>query len=155
MCTCVCVCVSICMCTCVHRCACARISVSVSVSQSSVDWGARASVAAFVCARSDLTCLLSWSISLQRIFAHQIIPFPPGLQSHSRCSLQNVHALNNDLHTLAAQWHTSLQQQNRTDMAVVVQSYQEGIGPNLTIGFLNKLDCFHPSELGGFSRSRR
>jgi len=33
-------------------------------------------------------------------------------------------------------------------MAVVEQSYQEGIGATLDISFLNKLDCFHPSELG-------
>ncbi len=30
-------------------------------------------------------------------------------------------------------------------MAVVVQGYQEGIGSQLDISFLSKLDCFHPS----------
>lgn len=61
---------------------------------------------------------------------------------------QNVHALNSDLHSLAAEWYTKLQQQGRTDMAVVVQPYQEGLGASFDISFLNKLDCFHPSELG-------
>ncbi len=62
--------------------------------------------------------------------------------------VQNVHSMNAALHGLAAQWYTQLKNQNRTDMAVVVQSYQEGVGKTLTIDFLSKLDCFHPSELG-------
>lgn len=51
----------------------------------------------------------------------------------------NVHAFNARLHALAAEWHTKLQTQGRTDMAVVVQPYQEGIGRTLDISFLNGL----------------
>jgi hypothetical protein len=58
---------------------------------------------------------------------------------------RNVHTMNAQLHTIAAQWYTTLQQQGRSDMAVVVQGFQEGIGPTLDRSFLSKLDCFHPS----------
>eukprot|EP00051_Salpingoeca_urceolata_P028092 m.484949 g.484949 ORF g.484949 m.484949 type:complete len:375 (+) comp23604_c0_seq1:115-1239(+) len=61
---------------------------------------------------------------------------------------QNVHALNHQLHVLAEKWQTNLAAQGRTDMAVVVQSYQEGIGASLDFRFLNDLDCFHPSAVG-------
>ena len=61
---------------------------------------------------------------------------------------RNVHTMNARLHKLAADWYTKLKQQGRTDMAVVVQSYQEGIGATLDRSFLSQLDCFHPSALG-------
>merc|ERR1711871_200551 len=61
---------------------------------------------------------------------------------------ENVHTMNDKLHALASQWHDKLAQQQRTDMAVVVQSFQEGVGKTLDITFLNKLDCFHPSTVG-------
>lgn len=57
----------------------------------------------------------------------------------------NVHAMNMRLHVIAQSWYTKLQADARTDMAVVVQSFQEGIGSSLDISFLNRLDCFHPS----------
>jgi hypothetical protein len=57
----------------------------------------------------------------------------------------NVHTMNTELHKLAQNWRTKLQGENRTDMAVVVQSFQEGIGKTLDLSFLNALDCFHPS----------
>lgn len=60
---------------------------------------------------------------------------------------KNVHTMNARLHTIAAQWYTTLQQQGRSDMAVVVQGYQEGIGATLDRSFLSKLDCFHPSAI--------
>jgi hypothetical protein len=55
----------------------------------------------------------------------------------------NVHTMNTRLHKMAADWQTKLQ--DRKDMAVVLQSFQESIGPTLDISFLNTLDCFHPS----------
>lgn len=61
---------------------------------------------------------------------------------------ENVHALNAILHNLTSQWYTTLQKQGRTDMAVVTQAYQEGIGKTLDRSFLSKLDCFHPSDVG-------
>jgi len=57
----------------------------------------------------------------------------------------NVHAFNSKLHQIASSWYTKLKQMGRTDMAVTLQFYQEGIGPTLDLSFLNKLDCFHPS----------
>jgi len=58
---------------------------------------------------------------------------------------KNVHAFNDKLHQIAASWYQKLQAQGRTDMAVQLQAYQEGIGPTLDLSFLNLLDCFHPS----------
>jgi len=60
----------------------------------------------------------------------------------------NVHTLNTQLHTLAAKWHTQLANQGRTDMAVTVQGFMEGVGKQLDHTFLNKIDCFHPSTVG-------
>ena len=59
----------------------------------------------------------------------------------------NVHTMNNALHGLAAKWHAELTNPTtgRADMAVVVQPFQEGIGPTLDGTFLNRMDCFHPS----------
>jgi len=59
----------------------------------------------------------------------------------------NVHTMNSALHGLAAKWHTNLTAEGRLDMAVVVQSFQEGIGATLDPSFLNRLDCFHPSTI--------
>jgi phospholipase B1 len=59
----------------------------------------------------------------------------------------NIRIMNNELHKLAQKWNTFAKKE-RTDLAFVVQSYMEGIGPTLDIDFLNKLDCFHPSTLG-------
>jgi hypothetical protein len=58
---------------------------------------------------------------------------------------RNVHSMNAALHQIASQWYTTLHTQGRSDMAVVVQGFQESIGPELDITFLSKLDCFHPS----------
>lgn len=60
----------------------------------------------------------------------------------------NVHTMNDELHGLAAKWRARLAAAGRTDMAVIVQSYQEGIGATLDYEFLNTLDCFHPGTLG-------
>jgi hypothetical protein len=60
---------------------------------------------------------------------------------------KNVHSMNAKLHEIAANWYTALKQQGRTDMAVVVQGFQEGIGATLDLSFLSLLDCFHPSAL--------
>jgi len=57
----------------------------------------------------------------------------------------NVHSFNTRLHQIAGTWYQKLKQQGRTDMAVTLQAYQEGIGPTLDLSFLSKLDCFHPS----------
>jgi phospholipase B1 len=57
----------------------------------------------------------------------------------------NVHSFNSKLHEIAGNWYTKLKNEGRTDMAVQLQAYQEGIGPTLDISFLNGLDCFHPS----------
>jgi phospholipase B1 len=61
----------------------------------------------------------------------------------------NVHTMNNALHGLAAKWHAELTNPTtgRADMAVVVQAFQEGIGPTLDGSFLNRMDCFHPSTI--------
>ena len=59
----------------------------------------------------------------------------------------NVHTMNDGLHGLAAKWRDTLAADGREDMAVVVQSFQEGIGATLDPSFLNKLDCFHPSTV--------
>ena len=61
---------------------------------------------------------------------------------------ENVHTLNNELHKLAAKWYKKLQDEGRTDMAVTVQGFQEGVGKQLDKEFLNALDCFHPSSKG-------
>lgn len=59
---------------------------------------------------------------------------------------KSVHIFNNRLHQIAADWHAKLKQMGRDgDMAVVSQSFQEGIGSTLDLSFLNRLDCFHPS----------
>ncbi len=59
---------------------------------------------------------------------------------------RSVHIFNNRLHQLATDWGTKLQQMGRaSDVAVVVQAFQEGVGPQLDLSFLNTLDCFHPS----------
>jgi len=60
----------------------------------------------------------------------------------------NVHTMNAKLHELASNWYALLQKQGRSDMAVVTQSYQEGIGSQLDLSFLSRLDCFHPSAEG-------
>jgi len=57
----------------------------------------------------------------------------------------NVHSFNTRLHQIATNWYYKLKNEGRVDMAVVMQGYQEGIGPTLDMSFLNKLDCFHPS----------
>jgi phospholipase B1 len=56
---------------------------------------------------------------------------------------ENVHTMNTRLHKLATDWRAKLH--DREDMAVVLQPFQESIGPSLDISFLNTLDCFHPS----------
>ena len=61
---------------------------------------------------------------------------------------RNIHTMNNELHGLAVKWRASLAAAGRKDVAVVVQPYQEGIGPTLDSTFLNTLDCFHPSTEG-------
>eukprot|EP00040_Diaphanoeca_grandis_P038567 m.256773 g.256773 ORF g.256773 m.256773 type:complete len:372 (+) comp34681_c0_seq1:128-1243(+) len=59
---------------------------------------------------------------------------------------ETVHLFNSRLHNITAEWYTKLRTMGREkDMAVVTQSFQEGIGKNLDISFLNNLDCFHPS----------
>ena len=60
---------------------------------------------------------------------------------------ENTHAMNAQLHLLAQNWTKRLAASGRDDMAVVVQPFQEGIGANLDLSFLNKLDCFHPSTV--------
>lgn len=58
---------------------------------------------------------------------------------------RNVHYYNDRLHKFASDWYAKLQQQGRTDIAIVTQSFMEQIGPTLDFRFLSKLDCFHPS----------
>lgn len=60
----------------------------------------------------------------------------------------NIATMNAALHGLAARWTEKLGSQNRTDMAVTVQAFQEGVGKQLDDSFLNNLDCFHPSTRG-------
>jgi len=57
----------------------------------------------------------------------------------------NIHYMNKRLHKFAADWRIKLQQQGRTDIAIVNQPGFEGIGKSFDITFLSKLDCFHPS----------
>ena len=58
---------------------------------------------------------------------------------------ENVHAMNAQLSSIASKWMDKLGTAKRDDVAVVYQPYLEGIGPNLDISFLNRLDCFHPA----------
>ena len=60
----------------------------------------------------------------------------------------NIHTYDSALHDLAQKWYEKLQAAGRTDMAVQMQSFLEGVGPELDKPFLNNLDCFHPSTLG-------
>lgn len=60
---------------------------------------------------------------------------------------KNVHTMNAKLHEIAQNWYLKLKAQGRSDMAVTVQAFQEGIGSTLDITFLSRLDCFHPSAL--------
>merc|ERR1711871_214263 len=64
----------------------------------------------------------------------------------------NVHTMNAELHKLAAKWNARLHETTaaaqRWDMAVTVQGFMEGVGSQLDISFLNRLDCFHPSLRG-------
>jgi len=57
----------------------------------------------------------------------------------------NIHFWNKRLHQFAADWRVKLQQQNRTDIAIVTQINLEGIGKTLDSSFISELDCFHPS----------
>jgi hypothetical protein len=56
---------------------------------------------------------------------------------------RNIHVMNKRLHQFASDWQVKLQ--GRTDLAVVVQPFMEGIGTNLDSQFFSKLDCFHPN----------
>ena len=58
---------------------------------------------------------------------------------------ENVHTMNAAIKALAVKWHARLKARGRRDMAVVYQNFLEGIGPQLDISFLSRLDCFHPS----------
>ena len=60
----------------------------------------------------------------------------------------NIHAMNAALHALASKWRVQLAAAGRHDMAVVLQPFMEGVGADLDLSFLNKLDCFHPSARG-------
>ena len=60
----------------------------------------------------------------------------------------NIQVMNNELHKLAAKWYTKLQDLGRSDVAIQMQPFQYGIGPLLTIDFVDALECFHPSALG-------
>lgn len=58
----------------------------------------------------------------------------------------NVHAMNARLHKFASDWREKLQQMGRTDIAIVMQPFAEGVGKTLTRSFLSNTDCFHPSK---------
>lgn len=60
----------------------------------------------------------------------------------------NIHNFNRRLHQFAADWRVKLQQMNRTDIAIVTQIANEGIGKKLDASFLSRLDCFHPAARG-------
>jgi len=59
---------------------------------------------------------------------------------------ENIHTMNARLHKMAQDWYEKLKKQGRKDMAVVMQSFMEGVGHQLDRSFLSKLDCFHPAE---------
>ena len=61
---------------------------------------------------------------------------------------ENIHLVNSKLHELAAKWYTKLKAEGRTDVAIVVQPFQENLRVPIDLNFLNHLDCFHPSSLG-------
>lgn len=61
---------------------------------------------------------------------------------------ENIHTVNAKLHELAATWYEKLRSQGRTDVAIVVQPFQENLKVPIDLNFLNHLDCFHPSSLG-------
>ena len=65
---------------------------------------------------------------------------------HSCSSKGNL--VNSKLHELAAKWYTKLKAEGRTDVAIVVQPFQENLRVPIDLNFLNHLDCFHPSSLG-------
>jgi len=59
---------------------------------------------------------------------------------------ESVHAFNMRQHQIAADWYQKLREMGReNDIAVVQQGFMEGVGANLDLSFLNRLDCFHPS----------
>merc|ERR1711957_135011 len=58
---------------------------------------------------------------------------------------KNIAVMNRRSKRFAEDFTNELRLQNRTDMAVVYHDFAEGIGPQLDIDFLSKLDCFHPS----------
>jgi len=58
---------------------------------------------------------------------------------------RNVHWMNSRQHQFASEWREKLQQQGRTDLAIVSQGFLEGLGAQFDWQFLSKLDCFHPS----------
>lgn len=60
----------------------------------------------------------------------------------------NIQVMNEELHKLAAKWYQTLQDQNRKDVAIQMQDFQIGIGPELDHEFFDALECFHPSALG-------
>ena len=60
----------------------------------------------------------------------------------------NVRTLNGVLADLSATWTARLRHEGRDDIAVVFQPFLNASGTNMDIGFLSKLDCFHPSTEG-------
>jgi len=59
---------------------------------------------------------------------------------------ENVHTMNTELHKIAAKWQQKFADQGRSDVAIEVQPFQEGLGDTLDFEFLSDLDCFHPSH---------
>jgi hypothetical protein len=92
--------------------------------------------------RKDTLCAIEHSI------LHECGCIDKGNSTQLAMLDQNVHAMNEKLHDLATFWQNKFQVQGRTDIAVVVQPFQEGIGAQLDRSFLSSLDCFHPSIVG-------
>jgi phospholipase B1 len=90
--------------------------------------------------RSNLKCLAEHKTIIQECGC-----IDKGNKTQLEMLDENTHTMNGELHKLASQWYTKLQQEGRKDMAVVSQSFQESIGSTLDLSFLNTLDCFHPS----------
>ena len=86
--------------------------------------------------------------TIEHKFVHECGCVGQGNTSELRLLDANVHTMNAALRQLAIAWQARLQAQGRSDMAVVYQNFMEGIGAQLDISFLSRLDCFHPSTVG-------
>jgi len=86
--------------------------------------------------------------TIEHKFLHECGCVGKGNASELRRLDANIHTMNAALRQLAIDWQARLHAQGRSDMTVVYQNFMEGVGAQLDISFLSRLDCFHPSTVG-------